>query len=265
MTQCPIICSASFSDTVVIAVGAFFNSSLLGSSLSSWKGFNKLTWNRSASSFHPPTSSLALQRRIKDEKPELDWLQRYKIALGAAKGIAYLHHDCSPPIIHRDIKSSNILLDEDYEPKIADFGVAKLVEVSYKGCDSSSVAGTHGYIAPEMAYTLKVTEKSDVYSFGVVLLELVTGRRPIEEAYGESKDIVYWVWTHLNDRENVIKVLDHEVASESLQGDMIKVLKIAILCTTKLPNLRPNMREVVKMLVDADPYIYRSPDNIWRK
>ncbi|XP_048226959.1 receptor protein-tyrosine kinase CEPR2 isoform X2 [Ricinus communis] len=203
----------------------------------------------------------ALQRRIKDEKPELDWLQRYKIALGAAKGIAYLHHDCSPPIIHRDIKSSNILLDEDYEPKIADFGVAKLVEVSYKGCDSSSVAGTHGYIAPEMAYTLKVTEKSDVYSFGVVLLELVTGRRPIEEAYGESKDIVYWVWTHLNDRENVIKVLDHEVASESLQGDMIKVLKIAILCTTKLPNLRPNMREVVKMLVDADPYIYRSPDN----
>ncbi|XP_050229782.1 LOW QUALITY PROTEIN: receptor protein-tyrosine kinase CEPR2 [Mercurialis annua] len=195
----------------------------------------------------------AIHRKIKDDVAELDWMQRYKIALGAAKGIAYLHHDCSPPIIHRDIKSSNILLDDDYEPKIADFGVAKLVEMS-----CTSVAGTHGYIAPEMAYTLKVTEKSDVYSFGVVLLELVTGRRPIdEEAYGEGKDIVYWVWTHLNNRENVIKVLDSEIiASESsVEDDMIKVLKIAILCTTKLPNLRPNMREVVKMLVDAEPLL----------
>jgi serine/threonine protein kinase len=90
----------------------------------------------------------ALHTRIKDGQPELDWNQRYKIALGAAKGIAYLHHDCSPPILHRDIKSSNILLDEDNEPKIADFGVAKLAEMSLKGCDNSSFTGTHGYIAP---------------------------------------------------------------------------------------------------------------------
>ncbi|KAJ9167195.1 hypothetical protein P3X46_021863 [Hevea brasiliensis] len=199
----------------------------------------------------------ALHRKIKDEEPELDWYQRHKIALGTAKGIAYLHHDCSPPIIHRDIKSSNILLDEDYEPKIADFGVAKLAEMSWKGCDISSLAGTHGYIAPEMAYTLKVTEKSDVYSFGIVLLELVTGRKPIDEAYGEGKDIVYWVWKHVNNNENVLKVLDSKVTSESVQEDMIKVLKIAILCTTKLPNLRPNMREVVKLLVDADPCIFK--------
>lgn len=108
----------------------------------------------------------------------------------------------------------------------------------------------------EMAYTLKVTEKSDVYSFGVVLLELVTGKKPIDEEYGDGKDIVYWVLTHLNDRQNVLKVLDNEVASEPVQEGMIKVLKVAILCTTKLPNLRPSMREVVKMLVDA-----KSPDN----
>ncbi|KAF9661576.1 hypothetical protein SADUNF_Sadunf19G0083200 [Salix dunnii] len=202
----------------------------------------------------------ALHTRIKDGQPELDWNQRYKIALGAAKGIAYLHHDCSPPVLHRDIKSSNILLDEDNEPKIADFGVAKLAEMSLKGCDNSSFTGTHGYIAPEMAYTLKVTEKNDVYSFGVVLLELVTGKKPIDEAYGEGKDIVYWVINHLNERENILKVLDKEVASESVQEDMIKVLKIAVHCTTKLPNLRPNMREVVKMLVDADSSAYRSPD-----
>ncbi|XP_065881319.1 receptor protein-tyrosine kinase CEPR2 [Euphorbia lathyris] len=202
----------------------------------------------------------ALHRKDKNEEPELDWCQRYKIALGAAKGIAYLHNDCSPPIIHRDIKSSNILLDEDYDPKIADFGVAKHVELACKGCEGTSVAGTHGYIAPEMAYSMKVTEKSDVYSYGVVLLELVSGRKPIEEAYGEGKDIVYWVWTHLKDRESVVKVLDEKVASESVEEEMIKVLRIGILCTTKLPNLRPNMREVVKMLVDADTSIFRSPN-----
>ncbi|KAK9047191.1 hypothetical protein V6N11_053042 [Hibiscus sabdariffa] len=201
----------------------------------------------------------AIRRVKKDGKPELNWHQRYKIALGAAKGISYLHHDCSPPITHRDIKSSNILLDKDYEPKIADFGVAKVAEKSLKGSEWSCFAGTHGYIAPEIAYTLKVTRKSDVYSFGVVLLELATGRAAIEEEYGEGKDLVHWVSTHLNHYENVLKVLDREVAT--VQDDMVKVLKIGILCTAKLPNLRPTMREVVKMLVDAEPAIPTSPDD----
>lgn len=204
--------------------------------------------------------SQALHRQMKGRQPELDWYQRYKIALGAAKGIAYLHHDCSPPIIHRDIKSCNILLDEDFEPKIADFGVAKIAEKCHKGSENSCLAGTHGYIAPELAYTLKVTEKSDVYSFGVVLLELVSGRRPIEEEYGEGKDIVYWVLNHVNDRESVLRVLDDKVVTDSVQDGMLKVLKVAILCTTKLPSVRPSMREVVKMLIDADPCTFRSPD-----
>ncbi|XP_022728088.1 receptor protein-tyrosine kinase CEPR2-like [Durio zibethinus] len=203
----------------------------------------------------------ALRREKKGGQPELDWYQRYKIALGAAQGISYLHHDCSPSIIHRDIKSGNILLDEDYEPKIADFGFAKIAEKSLKGSEYSYFAGTHGYIAPELAYTVKVTKKSDVYSFGVVLLELVTGRGSIEEEYGEGKDIVYWVLTHLNDRQNVLKVLDKEVAFETVRDNMIKVLKVGILCTAKLPNLRPTMREVVKMLVDAEPCSSMSPDN----
>ncbi|KAK6129640.1 hypothetical protein DH2020_036617 [Rehmannia glutinosa] len=204
----------------------------------------------------------ALHREIKVGRPELDWYQRYRIALGAAKGIAYLHHDCCPPIIHRDIKSTNILLDEDYEAKIADFGVAKVADqVSPRGSEFSCFAGTHGYIAPEMAYSLKVTEKSDVYSFGVVLLELLTGKTPIEDEYGEGKDIVYWVSTHLDNRDNVLKVLDHKVVTEQVQDDMIKVLKVATLCTAKLPNLRPGMKEVVKMLIDAEPCAFRSPDN----
>ncbi|KAL8485940.1 hypothetical protein ACS0TY_028012 [Phlomoides rotata] len=206
--------------------------------------------------------SQALHREIKGGRAELDWFQRYRIALGAAKGIAYLHHDCNPPIVHRDIKSTNILLDDDYEAKIADFGVAKVADqATPKGSEMSCFAGTHGYIAPELAYSLKVTEKSDVYSFGVVLLELVTGKRPIDEAYGEGKDLVYWVSTHLDNRENVVKVLDHKVVSELVQDDVIKVLKIATLCTSKLPNLRPGMKEVIKMLIDAEPCMLRSPDS----
>ncbi|RXH92456.1 hypothetical protein DVH24_033352 [Malus domestica] len=203
----------------------------------------------------------ALHRDIKSGEPELDWCQRYTIALGAARGIAYLHHDCSPAIIHRDIKSTNILLDDDYEAKVADFGVAKIAESSQKRCDYSSLAGTHGYIAPELAYTAKVNEKCDVYSFGVVLLELVTGRRPVEEDYGEGKDIVYWVSTHLSDREAVVKILDDKVAHECVEDDMIKVLKVAVLCTTKLPSLRPTMRDVIKMLTAADPCTFRSGNN----
>ncbi|CAN4099924.1 unnamed protein product [Withania somnifera] len=207
----------------------------------------------------------ALNREIKAGKPELDWYHRYKIALGAAKGIAYLHHDCYPPIIHRDIKSTNILLDEDYEAKVSDFGIAKVSGISSRGSEFSCFAGTHGYMAPEMAYTLRVTEKSDIYSFGVVLLELVTGRKPIEEAYGEGRDLVYWTSTHLNDKESINKVLDQKVVSELVQDDMIKVLRIATLCTTKLPNLRPSMKEVINMLVDAEPWTFRSSSKSEKK
>lgn len=105
----------------------------------------------------------------------------------------------------------------------------------------------------ELAYSTEVTEKSDVYSFGVVLLELVSGRKPVEEEYGEAKDIVYWVLSNLNDRESVLNILDDRVASAHCVEDMIKVLKIAIKCTNRLPTLRPTMRDVVKMLIASEP------------
>ncbi|KAJ4766409.1 Leucine-rich receptor-like protein kinase family protein [Rhynchospora pubera] len=186
----------------------------------------------------------ALRRETKSGNSELDWKKRYNIALGAAKGIMYLHHDCSPAIIHRDIKSRNILLDEEYEAKIADFGIAKLAEASQFSC----FAGTHGYIAPELAYSLVVTEKTDVYSFGVVLLELLTGLNPIESQFGDGKDIVFWVSTHI---QNYAEVLDPRIAVQSKEA-MLKVLKIAVHCTAAEPTARPTMREVVKMLADAD-------------
>ncbi|KAG8078657.1 hypothetical protein GUJ93_ZPchr0007g6343 [Zizania palustris] len=188
----------------------------------------------------------AIHREFKAGQPELDWDKRYRIAVGAAKGIMYLHHDCSPAIIHRDIKSTNILLDEEYEAKLADFGIAKFVEGSLLSC----FAGTHGYMAPELAYSLKVTEKSDVYSFGVVLLELLTGRSPTGQHLDGELDIVSWVSSHLGS-QNSAAVLDPKVSSHASE-DMTKVLNIAILCTAQLPSERPTMREVVKMLIDID-------------
>ncbi|KAH9330520.1 hypothetical protein KI387_002628 [Taxus chinensis] len=182
----------------------------------------------------------------------LDWLTRYKIALGAAHGLSYLHHGCSPAIVHRDVKSTNILLDDNYEAKIADFGIAKFLHDD-RGKDlATAFGGTYGYIAPEYAYSCNVTEKSDVYSFGVVLLELVTGKQPIEPEFGDSKDIVSWISQRICSQQDAFELLDSRI-SKSFEEQMIQVLKIAVRCTYKVPAVRPNMREVVQMLLDADP------------
>ncbi|KAF5729116.1 receptor-like protein kinase HSL1 [Tripterygium wilfordii] len=179
----------------------------------------------------------------------LDWLTRYKIIVDAAEGLSYLHHDCVPPIVHRDVKSSNILLDGDYGARVADFGVAKIVDVTGKGPKSMSIiAGSCGYIAPEYAYTLRVNEKSDIYSFGVVILELVTGKRPVDPEFGE-KDLVKWVCTTL-DQKGVDHVLDTKLDS-CFKEEICKVLNIGLLCTSPLPINRPSMRRVVKMLQEV--------------
>jgi len=113
------------------------------------------------------------------KKVKLDWETRLKVAVGAAQGLAYLHHDCNPRIIHRDVKSSNILLDENFEAHLCDFGIAKCIPTT-KTHASTFVMGTIGYIDPEYARTSRLTEKSDVYSFGIVLLELLTGKKAVD-------------------------------------------------------------------------------------
>ncbi|XP_071736927.1 receptor-like protein kinase 7 [Rutidosis leptorrhynchoides] len=186
------------------------------------------------------------------QKIEMDWSVRYEIALGAARGLEYLHHACDRPVIHRDVKSSNILLDEEMKPKIADFGLAKIVQ-SEKVVDSThTIAGTYGYIAPEYGYTTNVTEKSDIYSFGVVLMELVTGKKPMEPEFGENKDIVYWVHNEMRSKDDVVALVDPSILKESKE-EAVKVLSIAVRCTMKLPALRPSMRMVVKMLEEIEP------------
>ncbi|KAJ8638834.1 hypothetical protein MRB53_015528 [Persea americana] len=179
----------------------------------------------------------------------LDWPMRYAIALDAAEGLSYLHHDCVPPIIHRDVKSSNILLDGEFGARVADFGVAKMIEKHGKKPDSmSGIAGSCGYIAPEYAYTLRVNEKSDTYSFGVVILELVTGKRPVDPEYGE-KDLVKWVCNTL-EQKGVDLVIDPKL-DICFKEEICKVLSIGLLCTNPLPVNRPSMRWVVKMLLEA--------------
>ncbi|CBI37195.3 unnamed protein product, partial [Vitis vinifera] len=182
----------------------------------------------------------------------VDWVSRYNIAIGVAQGLAYLHHDCHPPVIHRDVKSNNILLDANLEARIADFGLARMMV--RKNETVSMVAGSYGYIAPEYGYTLKVDEKIDIYSFGVVLLELLTGKRPLDAEFGELVDIVEWVRWKIRDNRALEEALDPNVGNcKYVQEEMLLVLRIALLCTAKLPKDRPSMRDVITMLGEAKP------------
>ncbi|XAR56409.1 Non-specific serine/threonine protein kinase [Bertholletia excelsa] len=148
----------------------------------------------------PNGSLAALLHGSSMEKKTLNWPSRYKIAVGVARGISYLHHDCIPHIIHRDIKSSNILLDKDMEARVSDFGLATLMEPD-KTHVSTFVAGTFGYLAPEYFDTGKATAKGDVYSYGVVLLELLTGKKPTDEAFiEEGTKLVTWVKAVVQDK-----------------------------------------------------------------
>ncbi|XP_010433211.1 PREDICTED: receptor-like protein kinase 5 [Camelina sativa] len=190
----------------------------------------------------------------------LGWSERLRIAVDAAEGLSYLHHDCVPPIVHRDVKSSNILLDGKYRAKVADFGIAKIGQLSgSKTPDAmSGIAGSCGYIAPEYVYTLRVNEKSDIYSFGVVLLELVTGKQPTDPLLGD-KDLGKWVCTTL-DHCGLEPVIDPKLDIK-FKEEISKVIHIALLCTSPLPLNRPSMRKVVIMLQEVSGAVSCSSPN----
>nr|CAD1835595.1 unnamed protein product [Ananas comosus var. bracteatus] len=167
---------------------------------------------------------------LHQRKPQvsLDWKSRYRIALGIAQGLSYLHHDCVPQIIHRDIKSSNILMDSELEPKIGDFGMAKMISSIDSSSTMSAIVGTLGYIAPECGYSTRVNEKCDVYSYGVVLLELLCRKLPVDPSFGDGVDIVQWMKSKLQkpDYENAICYLDEEIIYwEVEQAKVLKLLK----------------------------------------
>ncbi|KAK3436375.1 hypothetical protein EUGRSUZ_C00974 [Eucalyptus grandis] len=172
----------------------------------------------------------------------LEWPNRLQIALGAAKGLCYMHNDCSSPIIHRDVKSSNILLDSEFHAKITDFGLARMLAKLGEAVSMTAVAGSFGYLAPEYAHTTRVNEKIDVYSFGVVLLELTTGR----EANDGDEDMCLadWAWRHIQDGNPISDALDEEIKDDSNVDEISNVFKFGIFCTATLPSTRPTMKEL---------------------
>ncbi|XP_020202796.1 receptor-like protein kinase [Cajanus cajan] len=186
--------------------------------------------------------------------PSLEWSVRYKIAIGIAHGLEYLHHDSDPFIVHRDIKPKNILLDSDMEPHIADFGIATLLDHSHTSLQSLCVPGTVGYIAPENAYSTVMSRKSDVYSYGVVLLELISRKMVLDDpSFMEETDLVGWVKSMWENTRSINGIVDSSLAEEFLASEVRKqveqVLLVALRCIEKHPSERPTMREVVKDLI----------------
>ncbi|XP_048423280.1 receptor-like protein kinase 5 [Pyrus x bretschneideri] len=177
----------------------------------------------------------------------LDWPKRLRIAVGAAQGLSYMHHDCVPPVVHRDMKSSNILLDSDFNAKIADFGLAKMLVKEGELATMSSVAGSIGYMAPEYAHTTRVNQKIDVYSFGVILLELTTGR---EANHGdEHTALAEWAWRHVHEENTIADALDQDVKEPCYLDEMCSVFKLGLSCTERLPASRPSMKVVLQILL----------------
>ncbi|KAL3747489.1 hypothetical protein ACJRO7_016300 [Eucalyptus globulus] len=187
-----------------------------------------------------------------DEQPTLDWPKRLKITLGSAKGLAYLHGDCYPKIIHRDIKAANILVDSKFEAKIADFGLAKCISESRTHV-STAVKGSTGYLAPEYVSCGQLTEKSDMYSFGVVLLELITGRKASDatDSPENRKGLVDWVRPqvprYLKDG-NFSALVDPSLQNHYKPDEMARMVQCAVACVYKSADDRPKMSEIVRAL-----------------
>ncbi|KAG2328760.1 hypothetical protein Bca52824_011488 [Brassica carinata] len=183
-----------------------------------------------------------------DQKP-LDWNSRMKIALGAAKGLEYLHDKANPPVIYRDLKSSNLLLDQYFDTKLSDFGLAKLGPIGDTLHVSSRVMGTYGYCAPEYQRTGHLTVKSDVYSFGVVLLELITGRRVIDTMRpSHEQNLVTWAQPIFRDPTRFPQLADPLLRGEFPEKSLNQAVAVAAMCLNEEPTVRPLISDVVTAL-----------------
>ncbi|KAK7366819.1 hypothetical protein VNO80_08818 [Phaseolus coccineus] len=177
---------------------------------------------------------------------ELYWSRRFQIAVGTARALAYLHHDCRPPILHLNIKSSNILLDDNYEAKLSDYGLGKLLPI----LDNYGLTNFHnavGYVAPELAQGLRQSEKCDVYSFGVILLELVTGRKPVESPTTNEVVVLCEYVRGLLETSSASDCFDRNLLGFT-ENELIQVIRLGLICTSEDPLRRPSMAEVVQVL-----------------
>ncbi|KAL3696436.1 hypothetical protein R1sor_010512 [Riccia sorocarpa] len=180
----------------------------------------------------------------------LDWETRLKIAVGIARGIAWLHHSCNPRVIHRNISPSSVLLDEEFEPKITDFGLARLMNPvdTHVSTFVNGDLGDVGYVAPELVRTLVATVKGDVYSFGVVLLELITGRKAVDVAEENFRgNLAEWI-TYLNGTSTVAHAIDKSLLGANKYDELLQFVKVGAACVVPTPRDRPSMYEVFHML-----------------
>ncbi|XP_021273666.1 probably inactive leucine-rich repeat receptor-like protein kinase At5g48380 [Herrania umbratica] len=189
---------------------------------------------------------------VDDANKAMEWPLRLKIGVGAARGFAWLHHNCNPRIIHRNISSKCILLDADFEPKISDFGLARLMNPidTHLSTFVNGEFGDLGYVAPEYARTLVATPKGDVYSFGIVLLELVTGERPTHVAKapdGFKGNLVEWI-TQLSNDGKLQDAIDTFLVGKGVDNELLQFLKVASNCVLPPPKERPTMFEVYQLL-----------------
>ncbi|KAB2609321.1 cysteine-rich receptor-like protein kinase 42 [Pyrus ussuriensis x Pyrus communis] len=190
-----------------------------------------------------------------DTRQILSWQQRFDIICGIAEGLVYLHESCGVKIIHRDIKASNILLDENLIPKIADFGLARCVGPD-KSHLSTGIAGTLGYMAPEYLVRGQLTDKADVYAFGVMVLEIVCGKKNRVFVEGSSS-VLYSVWKHYKEK-NITETVDPTLKGGFPEREASDVLQIGLMCTQASLAVRPSMAEVVRMLTD-EKHVIPSP------
>ncbi|KAI3822605.1 hypothetical protein L1987_10199 [Smallanthus sonchifolius] len=194
----------------------------------------------------------SLDKALFESRFTLPWAHRKKTLMGVASALAYLHHECENQVIHRDVKASNIMLDEGFNAKLGDFGLAREI-VQNRSPDPTVAAGTMGYLAPEYLLTGRASEKTDVYSFGAVVLEVASGRRPIEReavgvgVNGQRSSLVDWAWG-LHREGRLLAVVDGRLGGEFEEAEMMKVLLVGLVCSHPDPSVRPTMRSVVQML-----------------
>ncbi|CAN6197969.1 unnamed protein product [Urochloa humidicola] len=196
----------------------------------------------------------SLDRALYGDPCTLTWPQRYAVAAGIASVLSYLHQECEQRVIHRDIKTSNILLDANLSPRLGDFGLARLMDHN-KSPVSTLTAGTMGYLAPEYLQSGKATEQTDVFSYGVVVLEVCCGRRPIDKDDGGGKNVnlVDWVW-RLHGEDRLIEAADARLAGEFDRDEMLRLLLVGLSCANPNCEERPAMRRVVQILNrEAEP------------
>lgn len=196
-----------------------------------------------------PNGSVA--SRLKDHvhgRPVLDWSRRKKIALGTARGLVYLHEQCDPKIIHRDVKAANILLDEDFEAVVGDFGLAKLLD-HRESHVTTAVRGTVGHIAPEYLSTGQSSEKTDVFGFGILLLELITGQKALDFGRGAKQKGIMLDWVKKLHQEAKLELMvDKDLKTNYDSIELEEMVQVALLCTVFNPSNRPKMSEVLRML-----------------